>query len=288
MPVSVLVTAAIILLTYLECRIGGQRREFDERIGFHQRPAAVAKGTIGGTLKRLSEFLPGDWSQAQRARMVRAGLGLEAETYLALRLICGLAGAVLGSVAAYGRYRTVALGVAAALGAGAGLFGVDWWVDARARANGSLLRGRWPYFLHRLRLCLLAGMSLERALTALADDPGTGLGAAFGRQLQDVIREIRAGVSCESALVRWGQTAEAEDILALGAAAERSRALGLPLATSLARQAAVARDRLRQDYLGWANSLPSRLSLCAMLFFLPAILIIVLLPSVLSFLRSGW
>jgi tight adherence protein C len=131
-------------------------------------------------------------------------------------------------------------------------------------------------------------LSLERALTALAEDPETGRQTAFRRQLLEVVREIRAGVSCESALNRWGELTQVEEVMALASAAERSRALGVPLAAGLARQASIGRDRLRQEYLGWANALPSRLSLCAMLFFLPAILIVVLLPSVLSFLRSGW
>ncbi len=288
LPVCTLVMALLMMLAWLDSRFGGQRREFGIRIGWRPGARAGESGAVNrSAVRRLAMLLPAEWSRAQRARLARAGLALETEAYLSLRLVSALCCAVVGVMVGLAIKR-VDLQAWAAVAAAFGLFGVDWFVDTRGRANGALLRRQWPHFLHRLRLCLLAGMSLERALSTLADDPDMERGAAFGRQLGEVVREIRAGVSCESALARWGELAQAEEVMALAAAAERSRALGLPLTAGLARQASMARDRLRQEYLGWANGLPARLSLCAMFFFLPAILIVVLLPSVLSFLRSAW
>jgi tight adherence protein C len=186
------------------------------------------------------------------------------------------------------RRYTFPAGPGAVLGFAAGVMAIEWFIEVRARSNADALRGTWPHFLHRLRLCLLAGLSLERALATLSEDAGLGRSRALRIQLEEVVREIRAGVSCEGALSKWGELSGLDDVIALSASVERSRALGLPLAAGLARQAAMARERMRQQYLGWVTALPSRLSLGAMLFFLPAILIIVLAPSVLSFLRSGW
>lgn len=289
-PVATLVAAVLMMLGHLEHLGMNRRREFGERTGL-RRDRATRDGSrafVNRTLSRATGLLPDGWERAERNRLVRAGLEIEGDTYLTLRLMAGLVGATLAFAVALTNRRTLPVGPTGAIGCAVGLFGIDWWVERRARANADLLRGAWPHFLHRLRLCLLAGLSLERALATLAGDPGVGRGRVFGGQLENVVREIRAGVSCEGALAKWGELTQAEDVLALSVAAESSRALGLPLAASLAKQAAMARDRLRQQHLGWVTSLPSRLSLCAMLFFLPAILIIVLVPSVLSFIRSGW
>jgi tight adherence protein C len=131
-------------------------------------------------------------------------------------------------------------------------------------------------------------MTLEQALAALAAYSAPGRSLILSRQLADVVARVRAGMPPETAISSWAHSLGVDEIAVFASSVERSRTLGVPLAEALDRQAQLGRARVRQEYLTWLNSLPSRLSLCSMLFFLPAVLIVVLLPNVLSFVRSGW
>lgn len=286
-----LVAALLLVLAGMERAAAGRQQSMASRLGWNDEQGS---GRLGGGpqrwLRRLAASLPSAWLAADRERLRRADVCVEPEVLL----FCRLLGATICTLLSVGSCLALSIGgasVLAAVAAGSLLAGfhlVEAWLDARWRASASLLRRDWPDFLARLRLSLLAGLSLERGLEAMLASGEAGPGGVIHGQLVSVVREIRTGVGCEAALANWADRTRAEEVAALAWAAERARALGLPLSAGLGRLASLSRGRARQAYLAWLNGLPGRLSLYAMIFFLPAILVVVLLPSVLSFIRSGW
>ncbi len=224
--------------------------------------------------------------QADALRLLRAGIEMPGEALWIYRMAAGAAGSVLTSAgaAAVGAARP---GVFAAIGAAVGMLGVDWWLDRRTQRRCAMLRRDWPGFLYRLRLCLLAGMPLASSLEAILS-LHRDQSSPVHSDLVKVVRKVKAGLPCEAALVEWAEAAGAGEVAALAGAVERSRSAGVPLAATIEMHHRSARSRHRFAYTAWLNGLPGRLSTVAMVFFLPAVLVIVLIPNVIAFLRASW
>jgi len=289
LPAVLLSSGVLFVFAWLEARAGARYQAFSQR-AVRGASGARSKWPLMADVARLHKRLPATWVQADRDRLKQAQMVLGTEALLAIRLLAAVGFAVgavtLRSVLPQGAI--LHAGPTAGLGAAVGLLWVEWSVSGRVTRHRAALRSRWPSFLQRLELCLLAGLPLDRSLRTIrsvSDEPAAD---ALAGELALVLREIGAGMSAEQALGQWARRAGAEDVQALAAVCHKAHILGVPLAPAIAKQSALARTRLRQRHLAWLTSLPSRISLVAMLFFMPAILVVVLLPSVLAFLRSGW
>jgi len=224
----------------------------------------------------------------EERRIAAAGLNLQPQALVVIR-IAATAGFGCGLPLAFelGVGHVQFGGLAASGGALLGLALSEWWLRARTRHAQALLRRDWPGFLSRVRLCLAAGMSLEAALECLVELLHCR-GEGVARQLRLVAARMQAGMSAERALELWAGSCGANEVAVFAGAVQRARAAGVALGPAIEEQERAARSRQRQAYMTWLNALPSRLSVMAMIFFLPAVLVIVLLPSVIAFIRAGW
>ena len=289
LPAVLLSSGILFVFAWLEARAGAQYQAFSKR-AVREFSGAPSKWPLMADVARLHRRLPATWVRADRERLQQARMMLGTEALLAVRLlaavICAVGAVILRT--ALPQSAVLHAGPTAGLGAALGLLWVEWSVSGRVTRHRAALRSRWPGFLQRLELCLLAGLPLDRSLRTIRSTSDELAADALGSELDLVLREIGAGVSAEQALGRWAKRSGAEDVQALAAVCHKAHILGVPLAPAIAKQSALARTRLRQRRLAWLTSLPSRISLVAMVFFMPAILVVVLLPSVLAFLRSGW
>jgi len=110
----------------------------------------------------------------------------------------------------------------------------------------------------------------------------------LGVQLSTIVAQMHAGLAIDRAIALWADSTGVAEVRVLADALERSRRTGIGVGVSVEGQHRAAVNRHRQAYLSWLSALPSRLSTVAMIFFLPAVLVVVLMPSVLAFLRAGW
>lgn len=284
LPVLLLIAAALALG-------GDQHMQAKRRAQSFARQVSVAHGPEQrGTLAQASELVARMLSprllDGEMRRIARAGLHLHPEALVLIRVGCTAALGCLLPIAA-SAFEERGAGWISIAGAAAGFALSDWWVTTLGRRRAASLRREWPGLLSRLRLCLAAGMSIEASLESLATLTRRHQGV-LAEDLASVVARIRAGVGVDRALRLWADAAGVGEIGVLAGAVERSRMTGVALGESVAGQHKAARNRQRQAYLAWLNALPSRLSVVAMIFFLPAVLIVVLMPSVISFLRAGW
>lgn len=224
----------------------------------------------------------------EERRIAAAGLNLQSQALMTIRVaVTALfgCGAPLACEFVAGHLRHG--GVAASGGAILGLALSEWWVRDRTKHVQAMLRRDWPGFLAQIRLCLAAGMSMEAALECLVE-LSHGRGEGVVRHLRLVVARMQAGMPAERALQLWADSSGVNEVAVFAGAVQRARAAGVALGPAIEEQERAARSRQRQAYLVWLNALPGRLSVVAMVFFLPAVLVIVLLPSVIAFLRAGW
>lgn len=192
-------------------------------------------------------------------------------------LAAGVAGAGLAASVPPSR-----AAVALPVGAWLGWRIVEEAHERRREMSRARVRRAFPDAVERLTMCVLAGMSLERALRLVAPGTPGALGRAFGAGL----RALDAGVPRSEAYARVAERAGIEEVRRLVSALARAERLGSPVAGVLAEQARDARARLRAAAETEASTAPVRLLFPTALCFLPAFLLLTITPIVLSALKA--
>nr|WP_254693317.1 type II secretion system F family protein [Streptomyces qinglanensis] len=226
-----------------------------------RRPGGAGPGPRGrrtGTGKRFTAGL--------RTRRAREGAASTGAGVLGLLLIGGAAGWLVGGAAAWGTWRLLRRRAAAQ--------------DPRSSTERTE-EEQLPLVAELIAACLAAGAGPGRAAEAV----GSSVGGPLGTRLVRAAVELRLGA--EPALV-WGRFAERPWGVEFARCMERAGAAGVPAVESVARLAAELRG-------GRARAAGSRARRAAVLVtgplglcFLPAFLVVGVVPVLLGLARSLW
>lgn len=283
-----LLLGAAVLILVLQRRLAGLERQrvlVGQVIPGSTDEAEMIRDSFADLVVRL---LSPKFLESERSKLRAAGITQRVEVLVALRIAAVAVGSAAMPLAMnLGRRPTAWHGALVVAGALGGLGLSEWWVQRAIRYAQSRLRSAWPAFLARVRLCLAAGMPLELAIECVGQ-LSIARGNVLAEALAGLVSQVRAGVPLEQAVEAWARASGVNEVAVFAGALQRSRTSGVPLGASLEEQHRTTSTRLRQAYLTWVSALPSRLSAVAMVFFLPAVLVVVLLPSVIAFIRAGW
>lgn len=141
-----------------------------------------------------------------------------------------------------------------------------------------------PDVIDLLLVCTNAGMNLYGSLKYVAGVSPSPIGEDLNR----MIAMTDAGASLSDALRALGELGRVPAIRLFGTTLARAYARGEPVSSVLRAQARVAREYRRQSVQGLIKSMPTKITLCGVVFFLPGILALTILPAVLLFLQSRW
>jgi len=143
-------------------------------------------------------------------------------------------------------------------------------------------RDALPLVLDRLSTCVLAGMSVERALRTVA--PGTPgiLGAAFAEGL----RALDVGVARAQVYERIAARADVDELRSVLAALARAERFGTSAADTLVAYADELRARARARAETEARTAPVKMIFPLVLCFLPAFVLLTIAPIALSAVRT--
>ena len=168
------------------------------------------------------------------------------------------------------------------------------WRRQAAERRRQRLAAELPQVLDLLALAVSGGLDLYGALAAVAEGQGESLaavtegqGESLAAELARVGRQVALGLAPEVALERLAAQSGVPELAALAAAVARARWLGAPLEKALWEQAEALRLHLRHHLEGRLGTLPLRLTLVALVCFLPPLLVLLVLPGTLSLL-GGW
>jgi tight adherence protein C len=253
--------------------------------GYSSAPSEEFK-TSGSLGVRVSQALPAlDYlvvsSQREPMRKKLRRLGFSPATgsrafagiKLAGGVVLGLLGVALGSsVPAAGALLGVAFFAL-------GVYLPDLVLDRRLQALESEVQLALPPAIDLLNICIRSGMNLERAIARVTQETTGPLGIDF----QIITERASLGDSIEDAvrhLTAQQEISRASSSL-LGTVSRATR-LGVPLGNVIQQTADDMRKQQIDAIKTSAAKLPVKILLPLMLFLLPAVLLIVLGPAILS------
>ena len=215
-----------------------------------------------------------------RSARARAWAGSEPERNMLLgRCVVGAVIASLLLASSTHGARTLA---AVPLGACIGVRGGRAFHERGRRATEADVRRAVPVLLDRLATCVLAGMSIERALRVVA--PGTP--GALGGALAEGLRALDLGVTRARAYQRIAERAGTDEVRALVAALARAERFGTSVSAALVAQADEARGRARAAAETDARAVPVKLVFPLVFCFLPAFVLLTIAPIAIGAFRT--
>ena len=151
-----------------------------------------------------------------------------------------------------------------------------------AKAAAAEARLALPFALDRLTTCLLAGMSVERALRVVAPATPGSLGAA----VREGLAALDVGMTRAQAYQRIADRAGIEEVRSLTSALLRAERFGTSLSDALVAQARELRSRARAAAEAEARTAPVKLIFPLVFCFLPAFVMLTIAPIAISAIRT--
>ncbi|WP_289009404.1 type II secretion system F family protein [uncultured Thermomonospora sp.] len=228
---------------------------------------SLSPGTGVESLQRRLDLAgnPGAWTPERI--LSYKGLGL---------FLLGATGALVGSGSVPG------LLLGAALGSLFGFFLPDILLYNAGLRRQEELKRTLPDVLDLLVVSVEAGLGFDAALTRVAQNTDGPLSEELARVLQ----EVRIGKSRSEALRAMGERVAVEEVRTFIAALVQASELGMPIGTVLREQAREARLKRRQRAEEMAQKIPVKIMFPVVICILPALIITVVGPGVLSLMES--
>ena len=240
---------------------------------------------VGWQMQRMRD--QGANPTLQRLRNLLAYAGFEGTDKLVLfRLIqlAAVAGlALAGTLAALALH--IGMLTTAAVGALLGYALPVYILGRMVRIRQRNISRELPPVLDLLIVCLEAGMALSESLKIVARE-SVQVDAVLGTELTKVVAELGAGVALETALRNFGERTGVDDVRSLSALVIQSEKMGTRLGPALRASAdlLVARRRLKAEEAAQKSAIKMLLPL--VLLILPAMIIVILGPAVITILHT--
>lgn len=250
-------------------------RPFRERVG-----APIA----GGMRRAGAALAPAGYAESVRKRLTLAGSprGMEVGRFVIVKILCALGvGGLFTAVSVIrplGPVTWILVVVPLVL---LGFFLPDLWLSSRITGYKSAIRRALPDMLDMLTISVEAGLGFDQAIAKIVRNTSGPLAQQFGRMLQ----EIQAGASRADALRHLAQRTEVPELNGFIMAIVQADVFGISVSTVLRAQAGEMRIKRRQYAEEAAQKAPVKLVFPLVLCILPATLIVILGPAVISFVR---
>lgn len=233
-------------------------------------------GRIGRYAHR---YTPHGRYAALERRLLLAGTprGWTAERVLALKVLAGSVGAVLGALYVIGSPSTSTIAAALFLAVG-GFFGPDLVPRRIAERRASEIRRALADTIDQMVIGVKAGLGLDAAIARVARTTDGPLADELSRAVQDT----RAGLPRTAALLALADRAQVPELRQVIVALVQAEKLGVPLARTLQVQAGELRVKRRQYAEEQAQKLPVKILFPMVLCIMPSLFIVVLGPAAIN------
>jgi len=246
-------------------------RPFSERI---MNPAGAA---VGRAVKTVT---PRDYRERLRHRLVLAGSprGMSAERFTVVKFLAASGILLLG----------IGVTVVKGTSVGSWLFVLglavfafiapDLWLSSAISSRQKTIRRALPDMLDMLTISVEAGLGFDQAVSKLVRNSEGPLAKEFARMLQ----EVQAGVDRSDALRGLVWRTEVPELSAFITAIIQAEVFGISISSVLRTQAAEMRLKRRQMAEEAAQKAPVKMVFPLILCILPATMIVVLGPAIVS------
>lgn len=158
----------------------------------------------------------------------------------------------------------------------------DAAVAWKARRRRQMIRVALPQALDLMVLCVDAGLGLDATLKRIASER-TAVAAALNDELAALSRDILLGMSRERAYHELYRRTGVDELKTLASALNQSQKLGLSIGKILRSQSEFMRMKQSQQAEERAHRLPIYMAFPLWFCIMPALLVIVLAPSLILF-----
>lgn len=236
------------------------------------REASWGRETLSGLTRVLVPGVDRRWIRRQLARAGRLRPE-DLQRVLDQKIMLTIAGLLLGTLAiqAFGALGWLIFAVTVACG----YFLPDLLAYNAGLRRSEEIRLTLPDALDLLDLCVGSGLSLQSAMSRVAQTQQGPVAEEFARVLQ----EMRLGVARRAALQSLIDRATENDLKQLVSAILQAESLGIPIAGVLREQAREMRAKRSARAREAAQKVPVKILAPLMLCFLPGLFIIILGPA---------
>jgi tight adherence protein C len=249
---------------------------------FRDRVLLPSLAAVSGAVRHVS---PAVYTDELRWRLVRAGhpRNLTVEALLALKSVCALAAGLLALIV-LGALRGGMAGVVllASLVAIGGFFLPDVWLRSVESSRKLAVRRALPDMLDMLTISVEAGLGFDSAVAKLVAN-GTGpLAEEFGRML----KEMQAGIPRAEAFRHLSARTDVPEVATFTTSMVQADVFGISVSKVLRSQAKEMRTKRRQHAEEAAQKAPVKIVFPLVLCILPATLIVILGPAIVTIGRA--
>jgi tight adherence protein C len=171
--------------------------------------------------------------------------------------------------------------LAACGGAGVGFYLPDMFVGNMIQRRQTSIMRAFPDALDLMLICVESGMSIETAFTRVAGEIGTQ-SAELAEELALTTAELSYLPDRRQAFDNLAKRCGHQGVKAVATALNQAEKYGTPLGQALRVTANENREMRMQDAERKAASLPAKLTVPMILFFLPCLFIVILGPAIIQ------
>ena len=168
------------------------------------------------------------------------------------------------------------------LGIGAGAGAPFLALQSAIRQRKAALRRQLPAFLDLLCVSVQAGLSFDGAVAKIV----SRMKGVLVEEFQRMLRDTSMGTTRQRALTQMAKRCDIEEVYLFATSIIQADRLGTSMGRTLKIQADNMRERHRQYVRAEAMRAPVKIIFPMILFIFPSIFVMVLLPAVLSLLKS--
>ncbi|PCH97273.1 MAG: pilus assembly protein TadC [Rhodobacteraceae bacterium] len=241
----------------------------------------------GPNLEKFASFLePQDLEEFSKRKMILLQAGYRGKdavrNFHFFQFLLGILGVIIGG--AYTLFLSTETDMVMQLlkgGAPAfiGYYLPIYWVNRRKAAREAELESGFPDSLDLMLVCIEAGQSLDQTIQRV----GTELKHSYPHLSDEyliVANEMRAGKEKSTVLKDFSERTGVPDIKSFVTVLVQSATFGTSIGASLRVYSAEMRDKRIMRVEEKANKLPTKMTLCTMMFTVPPLMVLLVGPSV--------
>ncbi|MFP7673805.1 type II secretion system F family protein [Marivita sp. S0852] len=173
------------------------------------------------------------------------------------------------------------------LGPGAaGYMFPKYWVTKRVQTRQEEIEGGFPDSLDMMLVCVEAGQSMDQSIVRVSKELRASY-PSLAEEFELVSYEMKAGKDKTAVLNDMGERCGVQDVMSFVTVLNQSQSFGTPISDALRVYAAEMRDKRVMRAEEKANKLPTKMTLCTMMFTVPPLLIILVGPSAMGIQQLG-
>ena len=243
------------------------------------------KPVIRNAKERLLKSAPTDIAKMLEEKIMLAGktgvwsINSCVMVWLASSMFCAVLAIALIRNSGFAFIQSMVIGVIGAIIGGVLPFVV---LNNMITKRKKEIRQQLPEFLDLLCVSVQAGLSFEGAVSKIA----SRMKGPLIEEFKHMQRDGQMGIPRKTALQQMSKRCDLEEMYLFTASIIQAERLGTSMANTLTNQADNMRERHRQYVKAQALKAPVKIIFPLIIFILPAIFIVVLLPTLMSLMKN--